>query len=135
MLPEKGLETRAWFQKVAQDLRAADLVLDAEPPIIEDGLFHAQQAAEKAIKGFLVWHEIPFRKTPDLREVGGLALAVDSSLEPILRRAARLSPFAGVFRYPGDIGEPSIEEAREALALAREVVSTVLTRLPAEVQP
>ena len=59
MPSEKASETQAWFQKASQDLRAGTLVLGAEPPIVDDALFHAQQAAEKAIKGFLVWHEQP----------------------------------------------------------------------------
>ncbi len=135
MLPEKVSETQAWFHKAAQDLRAGTLVLEAEPPIVDDALFHAQQAVEKAIKGFLIWHERPFRKTHDLREVGGSAISIDSSLAPLLQQAIRLTPFAGVFRYPGEIGEPTKEEAEEALVLAQEVFDAILARLPNEVRP
>ena len=56
-------------------------------------------------------------------------------MEPLLHRAARLSPFAGVFRYPTEMGVPTMEEAREALALAREVFDAILARLPQEVRP
>ncbi|WP_447972356.1 hypothetical protein [Nitrospira sp. Kam-Ns4a] len=35
-----------------------------------------------------------------------------------------------MFRYPTDMGEPTVEEAREALALAREVYEAILARLP-----
>ncbi|MEK7329339.1 MAG: HEPN domain-containing protein [Candidatus Eisenbacteria bacterium] len=135
MPPDVGAEARRWFVKASSDLRAAEVLLGATPPFVEHALFHAQQAAEKAVKGFLVWHGRPFRKVHDLREVGGAALALDASLEPVLRRAARLSPFAGVFRYPTDMGEPTVEEARDALALAREVYDVVLSRLPEEVRP
>jgi hypothetical protein len=38
-------------------LRGADIDLAASPPIIEDMLFHCQQAAEKAMKGFLTAHD------------------------------------------------------------------------------
>jgi hypothetical protein len=44
-----------------------------------------------------------------------------------------LSVFAWVFRYPGDPEEPAIDEVRNALALAREVIEAVLSRLPGEV--
>jgi hypothetical protein len=67
--------------------------------------------------------------------VGGTALELDVTLEPLLRQAVRLTPFAGVFRYPTDMGEPTPEEAREALALAREVYDAVLARLPEETRP
>ncbi|MDH5429312.1 MAG: HEPN domain-containing protein [Nitrospirota bacterium] len=47
MRPESEIEARAWFQKAANDLRGADIDLAATPPLIEDALFHCQQAAEK----------------------------------------------------------------------------------------
>jgi HEPN domain-containing protein len=52
MRPEVLAEARAWFQKAANDLRGADIDLAAEPPLVEDALFHCQQAVEKSIKGF-----------------------------------------------------------------------------------
>jgi HEPN domain-containing protein len=45
---EKIAEVRAWLQKAQNDLRGADIDLAASPPLIEDALFHCQQAAEKA---------------------------------------------------------------------------------------
>ena len=47
-------ETRAWLHKASEDLRAADLELTADPPLVMDIVFHAQQASEKAMKGFLL---------------------------------------------------------------------------------
>lgn len=135
MQPEKVAEVRAWFRKVDNDLAAAAWNLMAERPLVDDALFHCQQAAEKAIKAFLTWHDRPFRKTHDIREVGGAAIELDETLEPLIRRCVPLTPFAGVFRYPGDIGEPTIEEAQDALALAREMVAAVLDRLPEDVRP
>lgn len=46
-------ETQSWFKKAWDDVRAASLDMGAEPPLTEDALFHCQQAAEKAMKGFL----------------------------------------------------------------------------------
>jgi len=68
-------------------------------------------------------------------ELGESATAVDSALEPGLRRAAPLTEYAWRFRYPGDLVEPPVEEAREALAIAREVFDGPLSRLPADVKP
>jgi len=46
--PVRAADARAWLAKAAQDLRRVDLLLAAEPPDPEGGLFHSQQAAEKA---------------------------------------------------------------------------------------
>ncbi|GEM_PF-2671939 len=44
-------------------------------------------------------------------------------------------PCAWQFRYPEEPSAPSVQEAKEALALAREVYETILGRLPEEVRP
>jgi HEPN domain-containing protein len=133
--PERIAEARAWFAKASEDLRAATFELTAVPPLTADIVFHAQQAVEKSIKGFLGWHDRVVRKTHNLLELGESAAAVDRTLEPLLRRAAPLTEYAWRFRYPGDLDAPPIEEAREALETAREVFDALLSRLPLEVTP
>ena len=133
--PERVREAGSWFLKASEDLRAATFELTASPPLTADIVFHAQQAAEKSIKGFLSWHDRPFRKTHNLVEIGEAAASVDSTLEPLLRRAALLTEYAWRFRYPGDVDLPSPEEARHALEVAREVFEALLARLPKEVRP
>ena len=46
-----------------------------------------------------------------------------------------LTEYAWKYRYPGEPAEPDEAEARQALALAREVYDAILARLPAEVRP
>jgi HEPN domain-containing protein len=128
-------DTQGWLRKAAGDLRGAEVDLAAIPPLTGDAAFHCQQAVEKALKAFLAWHDVPFRKTHDLAEIGEQCAAIDASLDPVCRRAERLTPFAWIFRYPGDVGEPRTEEVAEARALAREVYDAVLARLPTETRP
>jgi HEPN domain-containing protein len=133
--PERVAEARGWFVKAEEDLRAADFERTALPPLSSDIVFHAQQAAEKAMKGFLTWHDQPFRKTHNLVEIGEACAAADSTLEELLRRTAPLTEYAWKFRYPGEPELPTIDEAEAALALAREVYDAILDRLPPEVRP
>ncbi len=64
--PARVADTKAGLERAATDLRAAALDLTATPPILEDVVFHCQQAVEKAMKGLLSWHDEPFGKTHDL---------------------------------------------------------------------
>jgi len=121
--------------RAASDLGAGAHDLTAEDPFCEDAVFHAQQAAEKAMKAFLVWHDTPFRKTHDLAELGRQCADLEPTLAPLLQRAAPLSEYAWKFRYPGEQDESTREEAEEALALAREVYEAVLARLPEDAHP
>ena len=119
---------RSNFARAAADPAHPDVLL-------EDLCFDAQQAAEKAIKGFLTWNSTPFRKTHNLEELGEQCLQLDPTLKPLVDRAVPLTKYAWLFRYPGDPEEPGREEAEQALALAREVHGTILLRLPQEVRP
>lgn len=132
MRPELAEEVAAWLSKASGDLRAAEVDLAASPPILEDVVFHCQQAAEKAIKAFLTAHESVFRKTHDIEEIGRAAIAIDASLAPLLERASVLTPFAWQFRYPGDDGEPERSDVEAALRIARDVFKEISARLPAE---
>lgn len=135
MQPEKAEEVRSWLLKAAADLRAAAVDLDADPPLIGDAMFHCQQAAEKALKGFLTAHDSPFRKTHDLDELALACGRIEPALEREIDPARELTTFAWKFRYPGEPEEPSREEAEAALVLARQVFEAILSRLPAETRP
>ncbi len=121
--------------KALTDLHMAEYLLPAVPPLLGGVVFHSQQAAEKALKGFLAWHDEPFRKTHNLEELGQQALAFDPALQHLVNRAVVLTQYAWKYRYPGEPQEPSRQEAEEALALAREVYETILARLPEEARP
>ena len=128
-------EARSWLVKAASDLRAAVHEFTATPPLLDDIAFHTQQIVEKTLKGFLAYHDVPFRKTHDLVELGRMCVAIGASLEPVLRRAAPLTEYAWKVRYPGEPEEPVDEEVRAALAVAREVYDTILSRVPPGAQP
>lgn len=135
MQPEKATVARGWLSKAVDDLRGARIDLDADPPFIEDALFHCQQAAEKSLKGFLTAHDTLFKKTHDLDELGRVCLELDAGLADAIQSAIPLTVFAWEFRYPGDSQVPSIKEANESLAVATVLYRAVLQRLPQSCQP
>lgn len=127
--PVRVSETQAWLAKARSDMEAGGILLAASSPRSDAAVFHAQQATEKVLKAFLAWHDQPFRKTHNLLELGEQCCAVDSTLEPLLRQSANLTEYAWKYRYPGDIDEPSVAEAQEALTLAGAVFDAVAGRL------
>jgi len=131
----RSADARAWLAKTRQDLRRVEILLAASPADVEGALFHCQQAAEKAMRAFLIWHDVRFRRVHDLEEIGKQCVEVDVTLGALMGRAETLSEYASRFRYPGAVYEPRLEEGQAALALARELTEAVLTRLPREVLP
>lgn len=128
-------DTRAWLTRAAKDLRSAEHGFTASPPLLEDVVFHCEQAVEKAFKGFLIWHDIPFRRTRSLEELGRQCMKIDPTLKGPVDQAVPLSEYAWKFRYPGELEEPTNEEAEEALKTSREVYDAVLACLPREARP
>ncbi len=130
--PVRVADTRAWIKKALSDVRAAEHDGTARPPLLDAVVFHCQQAVEKAMKAFLTWQDRPFRKTHNLEELGEACLVLDGSLKPVVDRAVPLTQYAWRFRYPGEPAEPRPEEADEALAVAKEVLAAIQSRLPVE---
>lgn len=137
MSPETGraAEAREWLVKAALDLRGARVDLDARPPLLEDALFHSQQAVEKALKAFLAWHDVPFRKTHSIEEIGRSCASIDPSLDELVDEAAPLTEYAWAFRYPGAPVVPDESEVREAVELATRVYEVVAAKLPGAARP
>ena len=105
------------------------------PPLRDMAVFHYQQAAEKALKGFLTWRDQPFQWTHDLLQLIGQCEQLDASFIQLHDAAMRLTPYASEFRYPADTEEPTPEDTAIAAQQAEAVMSFVRARLPREVHP
>jgi len=100
-----------------------------EGALYEDLCFHAQQAAEKAIKAVYRANGLVFRYTHDLEELlrglqeGGIGVP------SVVKEGADLSDFAWEARYPRT-GEPvGQSDYLEAVTLAERVVEWALTQV------
>ncbi len=121
--------------KAQRDLQAAELFLVQADPFLDMAVYHCQQAGEKALKGFLFWHDVPFRKTHNLVELLAQCVVLDETLNTLSETAQRLTPFVAEFRYPSDVLEPPLEDAQDAFARARTLLEAVIAHLPNEVSP
>jgi HEPN domain-containing protein len=124
----KAIETREWLAKAADDLESARVLIAAGR--FGAALFHCQQSAEKSLKAFLTWHERPFRKTHDIKELGGVCDSIDESLAALLAQAEGLSVYAWKLRYPGAAYTPTLDEPEKMFALAQRVFGDIRARLP-----
>ena len=129
MIPDqlRHEETLAWLGRAWSDLRAAALLIAGDANA--EALFHCQQAAEKALKAFLTFHERAFRKTHDLGDLSSQCLEIDDSLRLTVSQAEGLTQYAWQFRYPGAPYEPDSTEAHAGLQKANAVLREVDLRL------
>jgi HEPN domain-containing protein len=118
-----------WITKADKDLLSAERELSFENPVTETVCFHCQQAVEKYLKAFLVYHQIYFTKTHKIIDLLELCATVDSSFKDELEDADNLTDYAVEIRYPDVWLEPGIEDAEEALEIAKKVKEFVLNKI------
>lgn len=119
--PEQ-IEVAGSFARLAEiDLATAEKL--AGDPEMDDRPvgFHSQQAVEKAMKVVLMLEGIDFPKTHDLEYLIVLAEKHSVTMEPDVKSASWLTPWAAEFRYD-DAPIEALDRAR-ATAVANVAVS------------
>ena len=117
----------AWFAKADDDLEIARRALQPDRPLPAIACFHAQQCAEKYLKGYLVAHDVPFRFVHDLAYLTRLCTGLDAAFEDLRPAAKFLNAYIATARYPSEAApEPDIEAARAAIRRAQQIADFVL---------
>jgi len=121
---------KQFLMRADDDLQISEIIMDESEPIYWAIAFHAQQCAEKALKGLLTFHDIRAGKMHDIGGLLKLGLPVLSGLEKFTEQASTLTAYAVDSRYPVQYGDVSKKEAIEALEMARTIYEFVLSSLP-----
>jgi len=128
-------EVRRWLGKALHDLGSARKLSQEPESFLDTAIYHCQQAAEKAVKAFLTFQQIRFGRTHDLEVLTSLAATIEPRFEDWAAASQMLTPYATIYRYPTEMGEPDRSEFDEALQLSAALVEFVLSVLPGEVHP
>ena len=126
---------QTWLKKAQHDLAAARKLAAGSDPYRDTAIYLCQQAAEKALKGFLVFHDRRFTKTHNIGKLISLAAPFAADFSSWIEVGRTLTPYATIFRYPGEKFEPDRVEFDQALKNADELYQFILSLLPAEVHP
>lgn len=125
---------RSWFMKAENDLINAEHTMTMEKPPCDTVCFHAEQCAEKYLKGFLTYHQLEFPKTHSIETLVGLCKQVIPTIEEELEDIEILSSYGVEVRYPDEIYyDIPKEDAAEAIELAKKVKGFVLKQLEGKI--
>ena len=123
---------KKWFLKACNDLRAAEELLKLSEPLTDIVCFHAQQAVEKLLKGFLTYHGIKIPRTHDISILLEMCIEIDKGFKKLdIETLEKLSFYAVEIRYPGELYIPSLQEAREAVEIAKNLRTFIFEKLGA----
>jgi HEPN domain-containing protein len=126
---------QSWLNKARRDLDSAHKLATDPDQYLDTAIYHCQQAAEKSVKGFLVFHDQRFEKTHDIRRLIEQAMAINSHFSKWQEIGQNLTQYAAAFRYPSEKIEPDQSEFEDALQDAEDLYTFVIALLPTEVQP
>ena len=124
--PERLAEVDRWLSYADEDLRTAEVLAGQGVP--RQVCFHAQQAAEKAIKAVFVFLQTEFPYTHDLDRLRGL-LSQGWTVKEDPPDLSGLTFWAMRGRYPGSPREATVDEASVATEQARRVYKRTLEDL------
>ncbi|HOW39492.1 MAG TPA: HEPN domain-containing protein [Bacteroidales bacterium] len=98
-----------WIFRAKEDIAVIDNLYKTDPNIYASTIcFHAQQAVEKFLKAFLVYHNIDFPRTHDVDFLLLECKKIDSTDFDV--DLGSLSDFGVNIRYPDDFYIPDKEE-------------------------
>jgi HEPN domain-containing protein len=121
------LEHEKWLAIAYEDLAVAKLVLPQE--FFATATYTSQQAAEKALKGYLCYKQQAITKTHDLIKLLELCMQFEMEFKKLYLATRHLNPFATKFRYPTEFDIPDLKEAKLAIHNANLIVQFVIKQL------
>jgi len=125
------LEHEKWLAFAQLDYKSAQSLY--KDKLFPAAAYHCQQAAEKALKGYLVHKKQPTLKTHDLIKLNALCMLFDKDFQKLDATLETLNPFATKFRYPSEFDIPDKEKIEALLKGAKTVLMFVTKKIAASI--
>lgn len=124
MKKEKAEYIKNWLFRANEDIAVInDLINFGTEYYASTICFHAQQATEKFLKAFLVYHNIDFPRTHDVDYLISECQKINKNAFNIDLKS--LTDFGVSVRYPDDFYIPEVKEALEYKDIALKVKNAV----------
>lgn len=106
---------------------SAQRLLEIEPMILDNACFHCQQAIEKCLKAFLMFHGRDVERKHNVI----FLLSECANFDPVFKEVdlMNINAYAVQIRYPDSNLFPSIEEAKSYYQLAIKVKVMIAERI------
>jgi len=115
---------KTWLFRANENIAVIEKLFESEPELYASTIcFHAQQAVEKFLKAFLVFHNIDFPKTLDLDYLLLECNKIDAKDFDI--DLGSLTDFGVNIRYPDDFYLPDKDETAQYRGIALKVKKVI----------
>jgi len=113
-----------WLVKGDHDIETAQFLFEKHGHTDIIG-FLIQQAIEKYLKGYLIYHGWELKKIHDLQELINEATKIDKGFETFLDSCINISKYYVDTRYPGFPTRYSRQEIKKSLGTASKIIEKV----------
>ncbi|TAE40636.1 MAG: HEPN domain-containing protein [Runella slithyformis] len=117
-----------WLWKAQHDIEGAKVLFE-HGNLKDLSVYHTQQCAEKALKGYLAYKEHLIEKTHNLNILIGICCEYDKLFSQLLSKTFFLNGFDVKFRYPGSDLEPTDAETETAIEYAHYILEFVKNQI------
>jgi len=122
---------KEWLSYANVDLVGAKALTDLGEKFYPLAAFHAQQCAEKAIKGYLVYQSVRVPKTHDMADLLALVELKDPVFAKQVQASASLTDYAVAYRYPDAQKEPlKLHIVESVIGIAQSVLQGCVGKIP-----
>ena len=128
-MSEKIEIVKLWIEKADHDLGTAQVTYLYLPQYRDTIAFHCQQAAEKYLKGFLLFLDLPFKRQHSLSYLLGLLSEKIEISVDLYDNASELEDFAVEIRYPDSSVDLSDDEIQQAFKIAKLIRAFVISQM------
>ena len=111
-----------WLYKAHNDLRAAEELIKITPPILDVTVYHAQQCGEKALKAYMSYKNKQVERVHDIRALLERLIKNEPRFVVVYEDALTITPYATLYRYPGELLQPTQTEAEKAVESAKRIL-------------
>lgn len=124
-MKQRKKEALVWLERAVDDLSWTKANINAK--IYYGACFSAQQAAEKALKAFLLYQKGKFGKVHDLVKLLDECARYQAKIKSFRKKVAKLSFYYIQTRYPDimEVDKFTKEEAEEALSISSKLIDFV----------
>lgn len=123
---------KLWVEKADHDLGTAELTHQHIPKYRDTIAFHCQQAVEKYLKAYLVFCDIPPKRTHDLILLLGLISEIEAVTDDLFEMAAELQDYAIEVRYPDTIIELTDNDIFRTIEITRNFRRILIQKMSLE---
>lgn len=122
-------EIKRWINKGDHDLGTAIITYQHIPEYVDTITFHCQQAIEKYLKAYLIFHSTTFKFSHDLVYLLDIIVQKDPEMDTYYDELSKLQGYAVEIRYPNEIIFLSKEVVEKAILLAKEIRTGLTNRM------